>query len=361
MSTAPSTFKLTFLSLALKLFHKFALLLPFPVARALGRFAGRVALPIVPNERRILDAQVEFVRSREIAKHGVTSIPPAKILGPLVFAHVGESVMEFFKNQQILELIPEPFTPPGISPFGAPYDLQTTKAISSSGWATVAKHVREKRPMVALSAHIGCFELLAAHYVAAGVPLSVIGRDSNFESLSYIVTKLRRGYGIEMLYRDDPKTTRQMVAAMKKGRCIAALIDQDTALDGLAAPFFDLKAMYPKGPIKLAMAYDAALLFSFIVRTGPGTHHVHTDEILYDREDPDEPTRILNLFSAKLEELIRSYPDQWLWWHRRWRRRPGINYEYPGPPPPRTPAYIAWLEELTCKTKEHGAISLSDA
>ncbi|MGI8410655.1 MAG: lysophospholipid acyltransferase family protein, partial [Pyrinomonadaceae bacterium] len=27
-------------------------------------------------------------------------------------------------------------------------------------------------------------------------------------------------------------------------------------------------------------------------------------------------------FTAEIEKLIRAYPDQWLWIHKRWKTRP---------------------------------------
>lgn len=347
MSTDPSTFKQAVLKLLLELTQRFALALPFPVARALGRALGKASLLFVRREREILRAQVDFVRRYELAHSGRCDIPPPDVLAPQVFAHLGESVIEFLKLRQIVKPLPEPIQPPGLSPFGVPYDLQTFAYVTSSGGATVERLVQAKSPAVALSAHIGCFELLAAYYVLRGVPLSVIGRDSNYESLSRIVTELRKAYGIDILYRNDAQATRRIIATMRKGSFIAALIDQDTGLDSTYVPFFGLPARYPRGPIKLAIGYGAPILFSFIVRTGPGMHHVHTEEVLYEKNSPDEHARILGLFSAKLEWIIRNYPDQWLWWHRRWRRRPGIDYEHPSAPPRNTPDYIKWLDSLS--------------
>jgi lauroyl/myristoyl acyltransferase len=43
-----------------------------------------------------------------------------------------------------------------------------------------------------------------------------------------------------------------------------------------------------------------------------------------DREgDPDDVVyRMTAAFTARLEEVVRSAPDQYLWQHRRWKTRP---------------------------------------
>jgi KDO2-lipid IV(A) lauroyltransferase len=35
-----------------------------------------------------------------------------------------------------------------------------------------------------------------------------------------------------------------------------------------------------------------------------------------------DAVRDTQTLQSKLEELIREYPDQWLWIHRRWKTRP---------------------------------------
>ena len=54
--------------------------------------------------------------------------------------------------------------------------------------------------------------------------------------------------------------------------------------------------------------------------------------------------KVLEVFSARLESLVRQYPEQWYWWHRRWRRRPGIDYQSTPELLRSTAEYITWLE-----------------
>jgi KDO2-lipid IV(A) lauroyltransferase len=39
-----------------------------------------------------------------------------------------------------------------------------------------------------------------------------------------------------------------------------------------------------------------------------------------DREDSIRQTTAL--FTAEIERMIRQYPEQWMWIHKRWKTRP---------------------------------------
>lgn len=54
---------------------------------------------------------------------------------------------------------------------------------------------------------------------------------------------------------------------------------------------------------------------------------------------------VLKEYNSLVEELIREYPSQWFWWHRRWRRRPGIDYEKTPQALRGSTEYLVWLSE----------------
>lgn len=313
--------------------------LPFSAARALGRFLGRSALMFAPRERAIMRSQTRFALGGELAAEKLLALPGD------VFAHLGELVVEALRLDELLvEAGDQPPVPP-VLPFPALHDPPALRHVSSSGQAIVDKLRAEGRGAVALSGHLGCFELLAAYHLRRGVPLGVIAREPNYPVLEKIVRTLRASYAVETYLRDDPRAARRMIVALRSGKFVAALIDQDTPLDRTYSTFFRLPAAYPRGPLKLAMSLRVPILMSFIIRTGPAQHHVHTEEIPYDADEEDAEESVLSRFGERLEQLIRTHPDQWLWWHRRWRRRPGIEYG-DGSPPPSTAAYIDWLDGL---------------
>jgi lauroyl/myristoyl acyltransferase len=73
---------------------------------------------------------------------------------------------------------------------------------------------------------------------------------------------------------------------------------------------------------------------------------IYTDEILYDPDDPDSIKNILSEYNKRVEGLINENPEQWMWIHRRWRRRPGVDYELPTQRVRSSREYVDWLNKL---------------
>ena len=203
------------------------------------------------------------------------------------------------------------------------------------------------KPCIALSGHIGSFELLAAYHARLGRPVYTIGRDSDNKAFAQFVADIREGYGVKTIWRSDTASGQKLLRAIKQNAIIAVLIDQDTRLPNMFAKFFGLDAAYPEAPIKLALRFKMDIYSSFIVRVGFNNHRIISERIEYDPEDPNAHQVILDTYSKRLEKLICDYPEQWVWWHRRWRRRPGVNYDEKTVWPISTNKYIEWLRGMT--------------
>lgn len=199
---------------------------------------------------------------------------------------------------------------------------------------------------VGLSAHLGSFELLAAHLAQRGLKCSVIGRAPNYPLLEKVIREFRLAYGVEVIWSNAADAPRQLIHAVRNGRIICALIDQDTKWKSDFSSFFGLEAASPVAPIQLALRYNLPLFTSFIVRTSNRSHRICTESIQYDASDSAAISNILTHYNQRLESLIRLYPDQYIWWHRRWRRRPGIDYVQSPQLLRNTTLYNEWLDEV---------------
>ncbi|MCC6932319.1 MAG: lysophospholipid acyltransferase family protein [Deltaproteobacteria bacterium] len=215
--------------------------------------------------------------------------------------------------------------------------------VESVGDAFIDDFIRDKQAGMALSSHIGPFELLAAYYAKIGVPVTVIGRDANYASFDLFLRDIRADYGVSTIWRNDKNSGLTLLSGTRSGRIIAALIDQDFHSRNQFAKFFGIEAAYPETPIKLAAYARVPIFSSFIVRIQAQHYRVISELIDYDPKDPEVVKNVLDVFSQRLEKLIVQYPDQWIWWHRRWRRRPNVAYDEKTIWPPSTKEYLQWL------------------
>lgn len=82
--------------------------------------------------------------------------------------------------------------------------------------------------------------------------------------------------------------------------------------------FFGRPAPFVKGPAKGAITNNAIVVFAFIHKIRRGYYQA---EFTLAEENPSTSTEqeLTGKFVRYLENVIRTYPDMWLWSHRRWK------------------------------------------
>ena len=179
------------------------------------------------------------------------------------------------------------------------------------------------RGALILTLHIGNWELLPLSYTANGFKVSLIYRPLDFEPADLFFLHYRQRFGGQPIPKK--KSMRKVLDALKGGDSVGILLDQDSGLTaGVFADFFGYPACTNKGMALLALKTGAPVIPTFLIRTGKG-YSVHIwPEIPVIRSDNKESDIQLNTeqYNRVLEKIIRQYPEQWLWVHRRWKNRP---------------------------------------
>lgn len=260
-------------------------MLPVGLRSALGGIVGFLAGLLPLRERRFALLQLR-VFLPEVSAETVT---------PRVFANVGRTLMESLRLQPLIK--------------------RREDRIACDSWDKVQGWVTSERPIICLTAHTGNWDLLAAYVIARGVPLTTIGREARNPAAQAVLRSIREGYGIETIWRSDRNGLKRLVQCIKSRRVIAALIDQDTRVDSIQVPFFGTSAKTPVSLITLGKKMNARFVTAFLFRTGWMRYSVFIEEIAEDQSELE----ILSAYHATLERLIRRYPDQWVWFHKRWR------------------------------------------
>ena len=270
-------------------------LLPMPVALAVGRGLGTAAHALLAAPRRLAVAhmglafpELELATRRRLVRE--------------TFRHAGQAFAELSLFEKI---------------------LRRPDYVRLEGAEALDAALARGRGAIAVTGHVGNWELLAAWAAAIGYPITVVVRRVNDLRFHSLIVRFRAAAGVEVLVRDDPRFVAAVGDALRRNRVVAMLIDQDTRGAGVFVPFFGRPAHTPPGAALLALRARVPVVTVFIERRPAGGHLVRVSpipaELPRGREGVRELTRRL---TAAIEAQIRRSPAEWVWWHERWRKQP---------------------------------------
>jgi KDO2-lipid IV(A) lauroyltransferase len=173
-----------------------------------------------------------------------------------------------------------------------------------------------------LSAHIGSWEM-AALMTGLLIPggISVIHRPLDNPLLDAELERLRATFGNRALGKFN--ISREILKTIKGGGGIGILLDQRPRDVDLEVPFFGHPARTQPILARFVRKTRAPLIPSFCYWDAPGRYTlVFHDPIdptnLSEEELADGP--LTERFMKLTEDAIRQRPEQWLWYHDRWRQ-----------------------------------------
>lgn len=185
------------------------------------------------------------------------------------------------------------------------------------------KYRDEGRGPIILTGHFGNWELMGAWLAQNGFRLKVVGRSSYDERIDRLITTTRNNAGYENIPRG--KGTREIINTLRQGRPLGILIDQDTKVEGVFVDFFGRKAHTAVGPVVLAKKFNLPIVPFFLHLKDDFTYQVEClDEIELQDTGDEEKDLVANVqkCSDAYEIIIRRHPEQWVWMHERWKKRP---------------------------------------
>jgi KDO2-lipid IV(A) lauroyltransferase len=134
------------------------------------------------------------------------------------------------------------------------------------------------------------------------------------------VTELRAKSGVRTIDRGSPTSAREMIQAIRRGGILGFVIDQNIRTESVKVPFFGRPALTPIGPARLAVRTEAIAVTGVIERRADGTHLARFLEPIECKRD-DDPVALTARLTREIEEQIRRTPEQWPWFHDRWKER----------------------------------------
>src|SRR6202171_3494693 len=181
-----------------------------------------------------------------------------------------------------------------------------------------------------LTGHIGAWELSSFAHALYGYPLHYMARPLDNRKLDALVNRYRGLSGNRPILKNE--SARVVLKVLKDSGTVGILADQNTMPEeGVFVDFFGTPACATTGLARVALHTGAPVVPGYAIwdeaikkyrlRFEPAIDLTRTGD---SERDIFENTQ---KFTMVLEEIIRKYPDQWVWLHGRWNTRP------PGDPP----------------------------
>jgi KDO2-lipid IV(A) lauroyltransferase len=190
------------------------------------------------------------------------------------------------------------------------------------------EHVEAARALgkgvLVLIAHFGNYALLALQVPRLfGYPLSIIAKPLRNATLNELWWELQRKAGVNGIPARN--AYRASVRALKDNGLVGFMLDQNRPAGlGVFVDFFGKPASTTPGLAVMSAHTGAPVLPVFIRREPDGTHRVEARPPLPPPADrrPETMQAYTAACTRIIEDEIRRHPEQWLWWHKRWKSRP---------------------------------------
>lgn len=191
--------------------------------------------------------------------------------------------------------------------------------------AEFAKIREQKRGVIVVTGHIGNWELFALAYSMFFGPANLLSRKMDNPKLDAMIEGLRSSFGNRQI--DKINSAGPILRILNKGEVVGILADVNShPKEGVFVPFYDIQACTTAGVAMLALRANAVIIPMFAVwNEQKGKYSLIGEKIIdpvsTDNRKADIETTTAQ-FTAALERVIRKYPEQWIWIHRRWKTRP---------------------------------------
>ena len=194
--------------------------------------------------------------------------------------------------------------------------------IEIKGAENIRRAYEKGKGILFITGHCGNWELMALCIGKNVLHVSNIARKINNPYLNYAAEQARQKSGNKIIYKQG--ALKKILSLLRNNGAIGILMDQSViSSEGIIADFLGSKAYTMKMPAMIARKTGSPVIPAFIRRAENGHIIEIGQEIELDDSD-DADMAIFNdtvKFSGFIEDYIRQNPYEWLWIHRKWKKR----------------------------------------
>jgi KDO2-lipid IV(A) lauroyltransferase len=250
-------------------------------------------------------------KNRLITLHNLLRSFPEKDLKEIigiakgVYRHFATVAAEFFDMPYI--------TKENIHKWAEVEGLENYKAAIAKG-----------KGILSIVAHFGNWEILPFGVPLYAKTINIVYRPLDNPVIDNMVEYVRTMMGNTLIPKGG--SGKRILELLKENQIVGLLSDQNVDLqEGVFVDFFGRPACTGKGLAVMAMRSGAPVIALFPARQKSGKYKAILTPAIESVCTGDYEADILTntkRFTKVIEEIVREYPEQWFWFHQRWKTKP---------------------------------------
>ena len=190
--------------------------------------------------------------------------------------------------------------------------------ISVNGEQYLHEALSKNKGVLLVSGHFGLWELLLGWFGINKYSLLLIGQKQKNVGADRFINELRKSNGIKILPRKS--SLELMYSALENNDILTLASDQDAKKNGVFINFFGVKASTPKGAALFHLKSKSPIIFVTCHMKNINKYIINIRPVKIPNKSDIESITIA--YTSLLENIIKKYPDQYFWFHRRWKTKP---------------------------------------
>ena len=174
----------------------------------------------------------------------------------------------------------------------------------------------ESKGVILMAGHFGNWELIPPWLAVNGYQMVTVAQRQKNRGANRFFVEYREKAGTSPVYPGSSASN--MISTLRAGKILILACDQNAGKRGEFVDFFGHPASSPRGPDVFHQKTGAPVIAAFCQREQDGSYTIRFDKL----PDSNGSESVMERFTALLEKEIRQRPEQYFWFHRRWKTPP---------------------------------------
>ena len=171
--------------------------------------------------------------------------------------------------------------------------------------------------IILATGHFSKWEIMSAWLGYSGYPCVAVAQRQKNRGADIFFREFREITGMRIIYRKS--SLKNMYRILKENKILILASDQDAKQRGVFVNFFNKPASTPKGVARFHLETGSDIFFISCYVEQNGKHKLQIQPVVPEGESTVKS--ITQAFTTLLEKKVREFPEQYFWFHRRWKTK----------------------------------------